>query len=210
MKSIIFDLDGTLIDSMPVWKNTGHNFLQSHGFAIPENFHSVVKSQTIGQTAEYFRNDLGVTHSSEEIIKEIIQYVEEAYKNTIPLKPYVREFLDKELKNGTKMCVLTASESSYIHPALERLDLLKYFQFILTCTETGYYKTEPEVFRIAMEKLGGNIENTIVFEDALYAVKGAKKGGFTVYAIADPITEADSDSIRSVADKYIKSYKELL
>lgn len=210
MKSIIFDLDGTLIDSMPVWKNTGRNFLQSHGFTIPENLHSVVKSQTIGQTAEYFRRDLGVTHSSEEIINEIIQYVEEAYKNTIPLKPYVREFLDKELENGTKMCVLTASESSYIHPALERLDLMKYFQFILTCTETGCYKTEPEVFRIAMKKLGGNIENTIVFEDALYAVQGAKKGGFTVYAVADPITEADSNSIRSVADKYIKSYKELL
>ncbi|WP_304509223.1 HAD family hydrolase [Anaerotignum sp.] len=210
MKSIIFDLDGTLIDSMPVWKNTGRNFLQSHGFDIPENLHTVVKSQTIGQTAEYFRNDLGVTHSSEEIINEIIQYVEEAYKNTIPLKPYVREFLDKEFEKGTKMCVLTASESSYIHPALERLDLLKYFQFILTCTETGYYKTEPEVFHIAMKKLGGNVENTIVFEDALYAVQGAKKGGFTVYAVADPITEADSNSIRSVADKYIKSYKELL
>ncbi|MDD4844427.1 MAG: HAD family phosphatase [Anaerotignum sp.] len=210
MKSIIFDLDGTLIDSMPIWKNTGRNFLLNHGFAVPENLHSMVKSQTIGQTAEYFRKDLGVTHSPEEIINEIIQYVEDAYKNTIPLKPYAKEFLDKQLENGTKMCVLTASEASYIHPALERLDLLKYFQFILTCSETGYYKTEPEVFHIAMKKLGGNLENTIVFEDALYAVEGAKKGGFTVYAVADPVTEADSHTIRSVADKYIKSYKELL
>ncbi|NCC15381.1 MAG: HAD family phosphatase [Clostridia bacterium] len=210
MKSIIFDLDGTLIDSMPVWKNTGRNFLLNHGFAVPEDLHSVVKAQTIGQTAEYFRNHLGVPHSAEEIINEVIHFVEDAYKNTIPLKPYAREFLDKELENGTKMCVLTASEASYIHPALERLDLLKYFQFILTCTETGYYKSEPEVFRIAMEKLGGTIKNTIVFEDALYAVNGAKKGGFTVYAVADPVTEADSKLIRSVADKYIKSYKELL
>ncbi|KXL53365.1 phosphorylated carbohydrates phosphatase [Anaerotignum neopropionicum] len=210
MKSIIFDLDGTLIDSMPVWKNTGRNFLLNHGFAVPENLHSVVKAQTIGQTAEYFRKDLGVTHTPEEIINEIIQYVEDAYKNTIPLKPYAKEFLDKELENGTKMCVLTASEASYIHPALERLDLIKYFQFILTCTETGHYKTDPQVFRIAMEKLGGNLENTIVFEDALYAVEGAKKGGFTVYAVADPVTEADSGVIRAVADKYIKSYKELL
>jgi len=210
MKSIIFDLDGTLIDSMPVWKNTGRNFLINNGFAVPENLHSVVKTQTIGQTAEYFRTDLGVTHSVEEIIKEVVTFVEEAYRNTIPLKPFVREFLDKELEKGTKMCILTASESSYIQPALERLDLLKYFEFILTCTETGHYKTEPDVYRIAMEKLGGTIENTIIFEDALYAIQGAKKGGFTVYAIADPITEADNQMIRSTADKYINSYKELL
>ena len=210
MTSIIFDLDGTVIDSMPVWKNTGRNFLINNGFAVPENLHSVVKTQTIGQTAEYFRTDLGVTHSVEEIIKEVVTFVEEAYRNTIPLKPFVREFLDKELEKGTKMCILTASESSYIQPALERLDLLKYFEFILTCTETGHYKTEPDVYRIAMEKLGGTIENTIIFEDALYAIQGAKKGGFTVYAIADPITEADNQMIRSTADKYINSYKELL
>lgn len=210
MKSIIFDLDGTLIDSMPVWKNTGRNFLLNHGFPVPENLHSVVKTQTIGQTAEYFRKDLGVPHNAEEIINEVIAFVEDAYRNTIPLKPFAREFLDRELEKGTKMCILTASESSYIHPALERLDLLKYFEFILTCSETGHYKTEPEVYRIAMNKLGGNVENTVVFEDALYAIQGAKKGGFTVYAVADPITEAESNLIRCVADKYINSYKELL
>ena len=99
MKRIIFDLDGTLIDSMPVWKDTGRTFLLKHGFAIPENLHSVVKAQTIGQTAEYFRSHLGVTHSQEEIIQEIIYYVEDAYKNTIPLKPYARDFLDKELED---------------------------------------------------------------------------------------------------------------
>jgi len=169
-----------------------------------------VKAQTIGQTAEYFRINLGVTHTQEEIINEIVQYVEDAYKNIIPLKPFAREFLDKELANGTKMCVLTASEASYIRPALERLDLMKYFQFILTCSETGCYKTDPDVFRIAMEKLGGTIENTIVFEDALYAIQGAKKGGFTVYAIADSVTGADTNEIRSLSDRYIESYEELL
>ena len=210
MKSIIFDLDGTLIDSMPVWKDTGKTFLIKHGFEVPENLHSIVKAQTIGQTAEYFRTQLGVTHTQEEIINEIIQYVEDAYKNIIPLKPFVREFLDKELASGTKMCVLTASEAGYIRPALERLDLMKYFQFILTCSETGCYKTDPDVFHIAMEKLGGTLEDTIVFEDALYAVKGAKKGGFTVYAIADTVTEADTHELRALADRYIQSYEELL
>lgn len=210
MKSIIFDLDGTLIDSMPVWRNTGRNFLLNHDFTVPENLLSILKTQTIRQTAEYFRTDLGVPHSVDEIVNEVVAFVEDAYRNTIPLKPYVREFLDQEFAKGTKMCILTASEASYITPALERLDLNKYFEFILTCTETGHYKTEPNVYRIAMEKLGGDIENTIVFEDALYAIKGAKKGGFTVYAIADSTAQTDNETIRLMADQYIESYQDLL
>lgn len=210
MKHIIFDLDGTLIDSMPVWKNTGRDFLISHGFAVPENLHSIVKTQTVSQTAAYFRQTLGVPYSVEEISKEIIQYVADAYRHHIPLKPFAREYLEKEAKNGSRMCILTASEADYILPALERLQLLDYFEFILTCSETGCYKSDAQVFEIAMKRLGGAHDNTVVFEDALYAVEGAKKGGFTVYAVADPVTEADCHLIQATADRYIHSYAELL
>ena len=210
MKHIIFDLDGTLIDSMPVWQNTGAHFLENHGFTPPEDLHKIVKTQTLYQTAEYFRDTLGVPCTVEEIIDEVISFVEEQYRTAIPLKPYVREFLEKQKAEGTKMCILTASEDSYIGYALDRLDIRKYFDFIMTCTETGHYKTEPDVFEIAMKKLGGTKEDTFVFEDALYAVEGAKKGNFKVYAIADPITETDSTAIRAAADRYINSYSELL
>lgn len=210
MKYLIFDLDGTLIDSMPVWKDTGKNYLLNHGFTPPANLHQIVKTQTLYQTAEYFQKVLGVPHTAEEIAAEVVSFVEEQYRTSIPLKPFVREFLEKEKQNGSKMCIVTASEASYILLALERLDILKYFEFVLTCTEAGHFKNEPEVFRIAMNRLGGSPAETIVFEDALYAVEGAKKGGFTVYAVQDPITEADSTKIKALADRYITGYQELL
>lgn len=210
MKYIIFDLDGTLIDSMPVWEDTGRRFLENQGLPVPENLHQVVKTQTLPQTATYFREVLGVKRTQEEIEKEIISFIEDAYANHIPLKPYAREFLEQEKKKGTKMCILTASELNYVSAGLERLALLPYFEFIMTCTEVGQYKHDGEVFRLAMERLGGTLAETVVFEDALYAVQGAKKAGFTVYAIADPVTEADAQTTLGIADCRLKDYKPLL
>ncbi len=210
MKHYIFDLDGTLIDSMPIWKDTGKNFLLNHGFTPPDNLQEIVKSQTLYQTAEHFQKELGVPFTAEEITAEIISFVEEQYRTTIPLKPFAKEFLEKEKKNGAKMCILTASEASYIHLALNRLDISKYFDFVMTCTETGLYKSGPDVFHTAMERLDGTPDDTIVFEDALYAIKGAKQGGLTVYAIEEPVMEQEKAEIQALADRYLTSYKELL
>ena len=197
-KHIIFDLDGTLIDSMPVWRNTGKRYLESHNIPIPPNLLSVMKKQTLPQTAEFFRQD------------EVISYVADQYANSIPLKPFVKEFLEQEKGKGTKMCILTASEADYIHLALNRLELLPFFEFVATCTEVGASKDSPKVFQMMMERLGGTLEDTIVFEDAYYAIKSAKDGGFTVYAIADPTSDSEKQAISSTADRYIQSYEELL
>ena len=210
MKYIIFDLDGTLIDSMPIWRGTGSSFLERHGFPVPENLIDIVKSQTLYQTAEYFRSELGVPMEPQAIVDEIISYVEDAYNHTIPLRPYAKEYLDAMAKKGVKMCILTASEASYIGPALDRLDIRKYFDFILTCTELGEFKEDGKAYLTAMEKLGGTLEETVVFEDALYAVKGAKMAGFSVYAVLDEVSrEDDIDKIKATADRCFHSYYEL-
>ena len=210
MKHLIFDLDGTLLDSMPVWKGVGTAFLTNHGAATPENLHDVVKTLTVYQTAEYFRDHLDIKLTIEEIANEIISIIVDNYRFHIPLKPFAKEYLEKEYALGSKMCILTASENDYVIPALERLDILKYFEFIMTCSEVGYFKTESKVFELAMERLGGTKESTIVFEDALHAIKGAKSGNFTVYAIKDPVTERDSESLQRLAERYIENYQELL
>jgi len=211
MKYIIFDLDGTLIDSMPIWRGTGETFLKRHGFPVPENLLDIVKSQTLYQTAEYFRTELGVPMEPQAIVDEVIQYVADAYTYTIPLKDGAKEYLDAMAESGVKMCILTASEAGYIQPALDRLDIRKYFDGILTCTELGEYKEDGKAFLTAMEHLGGTLENTVVFEDAGYAVKGAKAAGFTVYAVLDDaIRKNEMEKIRNLADHCFYSYKELL
>lgn len=210
MKHIIFDLDGTLIDSMPIWKSTGSTYLERHHLPVPSNLQSILKKQTLPQTAAYFQEELGATQSVEEICREVIDFVSDAYAHHIPLKPFVREFLEAEHKKGTKMCILTASEAEYIHPALERLGILPYFSFITTCTESGANKDNPLVFHRMMERLGGTKEDTTVFEDALYAIKGAKAAGLAVTAVYDESVEGDLAEIKETADRFIESYAELL
>ncbi len=210
MKYIIFDLDGTLLDSMPIWRGTGSGFLEKHNFPIPPNLMEVVKTQTIWQTAAWFRKDLGVPMEETEIVNEIVSSVVEAYRSTIPLKEGAREYLERNMQEGIRMCVLTASEAEYIYPALERLDILKYFDHILTCTELNAYKDDGKAYLIAMEKMGGTLENTVVFEDAFYAVKGAKAAGFCVYAVLDEtVRKDDIEKIKALADFSFQSYKEL-
>ena len=211
MKYIIFDLDGTLIDSMPVWRGTGSGFLEKHNFPVPSNLMDVVKTQTIWQTAEWFRTELGVPMEAQDIVNEIVESVVEAYRHTIPLKDGAKEYLEKMAQEGVKMCILTASEADYILPALERLDIRKYFSYVLTCTELGEYKNDGKAYLSAMHLLGGTLEDTVVFEDAYYAVKGAKSVGFPVYAVLDEVVrEDDIDKIRELADICFHDYRELL
>lgn len=210
MKHIIFDLDGTLLDSMHIWKNIGSEYLIKKGFCPPDNLQTIIKSRTLPQTADYFIQELGVPYSVEEIVDTIIQMVSEQYRHHIQLKPYVMDYLKKQKSLGTRMCIVTASESSYIKAALERLQMMDYFDFVMTCTEAGYGKDSPKVFHMAMEKLDGNLENTAVFEDALYAVRTAKSGGFYVVAVQDATTEQDAPLIKQLCDRYIYSFQELL
>ena len=211
MKYIIFDLDGTLIDSMPVWRGTGSGFLKNHNFPVPANLMEVVKTQTIWQTAEWFRTELGVPMEAQDIVDEIVESVVEAYRHTIPLKDGAKEYLEKMAQDGVKMCILTASEADYILPALDRLDIRKYFSCVLTCTELGKFKDDGAAYLAAMELLGGTLEDTVVFEDAHYAVKGAKSVGLRVYAILDEaVRKDDIEKIKAAADVCFHSYKEIM
>jgi HAD superfamily hydrolase (TIGR01509 family) len=208
LKGAIFDLDGTLLDSMPFWDNLGLEYLKVKGLNPPKNINKILKTMSLAQSVEYLKREYFISGSEDEIIGEIIGLIEDQYRLKIPLKTAVLPFLDRLYRNNVKMCIATATERELAKAALERLSAAKYFDFILTCTEAGMGKDTPEFFLKALELLNTPRHETIVFEDALHAIKSAKAAGFPVAAVYDKSSYEDQKEIISIADIYLNSFED--
>lgn len=206
-KGAIFDLDGTLLDSMPIWGAVGIEYLRMKGHNPPRSINQILKTMSLAQSARYFRTKYAIADSEDEIIEEIVDLIEEQYRFSIPLKPGVIPFLEKLHSNNVKMCVATATERNLAEAALNRLGVAKYFKFILTCSEVGMAKDSPEFFLRALELLKTPKDKTIVFEDALHAIKSAKAIGLTVAAVYDESSRHEQEEIQATADVYLNSFE---
>lgn len=205
----IFDMDGTLTDTMPLWQNTGERFLAARGLALPDGVLEELKPLSMIQTACYLRERFSLPDTEQAIVNELNALVEKGYYETAPVKRDIRPFLEKLRKAGVAMCVATATDRHLAEALLRRTGLWGYFQFLLTCTEAGAGKDTPAIFERALEKLGTAKEDTIVFEDALHAVQTAKNAGFQVVAIQDDSCREEAAEIRKTADRYIQQYEEV-
>ena len=204
IKAVIFDLDGTLLDSMPYWTGTGEKYLRKQGINVHENLDEILKTFTFKQSAEYFREHYGLQLSVGEIVDGLNEIIDEHYKNDIPLKPGARQLLEMLNDRGIKMCVATAAEKVHAITALSRLGVLGYFSGIFICSEFDCDKTEPTIYRIALNSLGTKKQETAVFEDTCYALENAKKDGFFAVAVFDP-WEIEQDRMKELADVYLTS-----
>lgn len=209
-KNIIFDLDGTLIDSMPVWNNVGKEFLLNHSITPPDNLDEIFKRMSFEESAKYFKNELGLEITPQQMIEEIVGMVKTRYETDIQLKPKAYEFLQKQYNRGTKMCILTASEKDYVLPALKRLNIHKFFAEVYTCTQLGMSKSKSDIYDFVAKKMGVDKTETAVFEDALHAVVNAKAAGFYTVAIEDEAAKNDKEKIKGTADLYVQDYLELI
>lgn len=208
----IFDLDGTLIDSMYVWKHIGEDYLKAKDVIPPKDLANKLKTMTMMESAAYFRNELGIELDEKEIIHQINQMVADKYAQEIQLKTYVKDYITYLKQQGTKMCILTASERVNVEAVLNRHGILDKFESILTCTEVGLAKTSPEIFKIAAKQLAQqdvSLEEVMVFEDALHAIQQAKQAGCYVIGVYDESAQKDQEQIKKICDKYIISFKEL-
>lgn len=206
----IFDLDGTLLDSMYAWKNLGRSYLLSRGIEPPKDLRETLKEQTLEESAVYFRNQFGITESTEQILAGIYQLVAREYAENIPPKPFVQEYLKKLDREHHKLCVATATPAELAVSALKRLGLDGYFSFVLDCSEAGSGKHTPAIYLLAAERMGAPIEDCVVYEDAPHAVKTAKAAGFYVVGVKDASSLQDENQISKLCDRYISSYEELL
>lgn len=205
IKGAIFDLDGTLFDSMFIWDTIGEIYLRSIGYEPKENLNRTFKTMSLYNAACYYKTEYGVTLSVEEIMNGVNTMVEKYYRYEVPLKEGVADFLEALHQKGVKMCIATATDKYLVEAALERCGISRYFSEIFTCTSVGHSKSEPIIYREALKHLGTPKEETFVFEDAIYAVKTAKKDGFTVVGIYDSHEEC-YEEVRELSDYYITDY----
>ena len=208
MKCAIFDFDGTLFDSMFIWDNAGEIYLRSIGIEPKPSMREDVRALSLHQSACYFQREYGLSHTVEEIMAGINAIVEDFYIHEVQPKPDVVDFLAKLKNLRILMCIATASERYQIEAALRRCGMDHYFDAIFSCTDVGHGKDEPVIFRKAMEHFGGDRSNTVIFEDALHAVKTAKADGFRVAAVFDE-SEQRQEMIRDLADWYISDFRRI-
>lgn len=209
IQAFIFDLDGTLLDSMHEWDNIGYEYLQSKGVQpIPATLRETLKPLSMTQTAQLFIDEYGIPLQPQQICDEINRLVENMYRHTVQLKEGVREFLTAH--RDMPMAIATATDRYLVEAALHRLGIGGYFRFILTSTEVGSSKQNPDIFLRAAQRLGVAVGEALVFEDALHAIRTAKRAGFPTVGIQEACFEQDAQDIRRYADQFVRTLNEVI
>ena len=203
IRGAIFDVDGTLLDSMFIWDTIGETYLRSIGYQPKENLNETFKNMSLHQAARYYQTEYGVTQSIDEIMDGVNAMLERYYRFEVPLKPGAAELLERLRQDGVKLCIATATDRHLVEAALDRCGILSCFGEIFTCNEVGHGKDEPDIFEAALRFLGTEKSETVVFDDSLYAIRTAKETGFPVAAVYDS-HEKEQDKVRLLADIYLK------
>jgi len=210
IKGTFFDMDGTLLDSMPIWSTVEIDYLSSLGITPHPDLNKTLRALSGLETARYFQSEYGLRKTTQQIETERNAMLEDYYFNKAPLKEGVVPVLERLRARGVRMCVVTATDRPLAEPALRRCGIMGYFERIFTCGEEGLSKSNPEIFIRAAGFLGTDIGNTLVVEDALFAMKTAKKAGFPVAAVYDLSFEDRTDEIKALADFYFITMDEML
>lgn len=209
IEGAIFDLDGTILDSMHIWSQIGLLFLKNRGVEAPEGIEDEFVKMSMTQAAEYYIKNIDPNETVMGIVNDVNKLVQGFYFDEVIKKDGVEDFL-KFLKNrGVKMCVATATDKHLVEKALERNGILHYFSEIFTCSNVGAGKDTPVIYDVALKHLGTKKENTFIFEDALYAIETAKKANYKIVGINDVSEKSDPEDVKKLCDCYIYNYTEI-
>lgn len=206
-KFAIFDLDGTLVDSMGYWKNLSVEYLTLMGVKeIPADILERIKPMTVKESAALFVSEFSLDATPEQVAADIAGIMSRHYIEDIPIKPGVAAYLEKLAAKGVRMCVASATVEPLIDACLERLGIRQFFEFTLSCDTVGAGKKSPLVYQRAAEMLGTGAGDCAVYEDAVFAAQTAKKAGFFVYAVCDQVSRAGWEQLCGICDDKIEDW----
>ena len=206
IRAAVFDVDGTLLDSMPIWENAAAVFLAKYGIEAEAGLGRRLYPLSMQEGAAYLQEKYRLSMSSDKIIAGVGAVVSDFYAAEAPLKPNAAAFLNALREKSIPMAIATSNERSAVEAAFRRLGILQYFTEIFTCSEIGAGKTKPDIYQRAAEALQAAPGCTWVFEDAYYAAKSAHDAGFRVAGVYDASSAEESELLRAVSDIYIEDF----
>lgn len=201
-------MDGTLLDTMPIWHDSGERYLKSIGVIAEPRLGDKLFSMTVDMGAHYLIETYNLDKTHEEIKNGINGMVEKHYLKEAVFKAGALELLEAMKVAGIRMSIATSTGRPFITGAFQRLGITEYFDEILTCPELGVSKSEPFVFHEAAKAMGTDPGETWLFEDGLYSIKTAKAEGFKIVGVYDEVSEADQEEIKALSDIYVTELTE--
>ncbi len=210
LKAAIFDLDGTLLDSLGVWARVDRQFFANHGLEMQDDYQSTIKNMHFPEAARYTVETYGIPITPEAVMEEWMTLAKELYTNDVYLKPYTKEYLLSLSKKGVKLGIATSSRRELYTPALERGGVLPLFSAFVHTEEVPRGKGFPDPYLETARRLNVSPADSVVFEDIVLGIKGAKSGGFFTVGVYDPFSDNDETALKREAHFFIRSFSELL
>lgn len=210
IRGAIFDLDGVLLDSMAIWNDLGARYLLKQGVQPEPGLREVLFSMSMEQGAEYMKQQYHLDKPSEEILDGIQEMLQDFYFYEVQAKEGAKELLDFLQEKGIPMTAATSSPREHVTRALERNGLLEFLKRIDTTSEVGESKHSPLIYQRCAEFLGSRPEETLVFEDSLYALQTAKKAGFRAIGVYDSEGETNQAGVEETGEVYLNNLKEFM
>ena len=209
IKAIIFDLDGTLLDSSGIWGEIDKDFFHKRNMEIPKTYTEEIAHIGLNEAAVLTANKYCIGESPEDILNEWRDGSKKYYEEIIQLKPNVKEMLDLLRKNNIKMAVATANKRYLYEPCLKRLGIYDYFVEIADVDKVNAGKNSVKLYNYVAGKLNEKPENIAVFEDIHVGLKTAYENGYFSIAVYDSHSK-DDDLKRKYSHLYINDFKEII
>ena len=209
MKAAIFDMDGTLIDSMSEWRKLNVSFLSEHGITPTADEEAELYAMSGMMAAAYVREHFGVDTDYSRLVERSTRMMEPVYRAGVPLKPGAAAYVKRLRAQGVKCVVATATPARLALLALNRLGLTSDLDYIFSTDMVGGGKSDPAFYDRLCDMIGEKKEDCVMFEDALYAMRGARAAGLGVIGITDGTNRHDREAIYAICDRVIDSYDEL-
>ena len=210
-KGAIFDMDGTLLDSMRVWKRLTQGYLEQFGLHVTDEEYAACEGFSQPQVAQYFADKYPqLPGGAAGLMEGMDKLITARYETVAKPKDGVLPFLDGLRRRGVKMAIATLTARRHAEKALRDCDMLDYFDFMLTIEDVGVSKYQPDIYLMSAERLGLAPAECVVFEDAPYACTTAKKAGFRVCGVVEAAYAAGEQELRASSDLVIeRSFDEL-